>query len=164
MNCSLYRGILLAAQSRLDSLSSGFRGRRARLETDDIVTGLLIFSGIALAVWGLSLFLRLQERRRGYPRPLRLFLSLCRAHRLRPSEWWLLWRVARAQRLRDPARLFLEPERLQPADLGQRLAARADQLAQIRDRLFAQLDQQPQDQGSQAPEMPEEQPVGSGSY
>jgi hypothetical protein len=142
MNRFVYDAILLAQRGRLDSLSSGFRGRRARFDTQDIVTVLLIAAGIAVAVWVLSYFLRLQERRRGYASPLGLFLSLCRAHRLRWSQWWLLWRVAGAQQLRDPARLFLEPERLDPANLDRLFETRQAKLKQIRDRLFDQLEEQ----------------------
>jgi hypothetical protein len=139
MNYLLARGILLAQRGRVDSLSSGFRGRR--FETRDIVICLSVVAGVAVAVGLLSYLLRIQERRRGRPSPLRLFLSLCKAHRLRWSQRWLLWRVARAQRLRDPARLFLEPRRLLPAGLGLRFEGRWAQLEEIYDRLFDQLDQ-----------------------
>ncbi|MHC4177910.1 MAG: hypothetical protein ACYSWU_10405, partial [Planctomycetota bacterium] len=133
MNRLLYHGILLAQRGRIDDLGGGLRSRRARFDAQDMATFLLIAAGIALAVWGISCLLRLQERRLRHARPLRLFLSLCRAHRLRWSERWLLWRVARAGRLRDPARLFLEPEHLEAVNLGRPFQARQDQLKQIRD-------------------------------
>jgi hypothetical protein len=141
MNRLLYQGILLAQQGRLEGLSSGFRGRRARFDTGDIVTAVLIVVGIAVGLGILSYVLRLQERRRGYTSPLRLFLSLCRAHRLPWSARWLLWRVSRAQQLRDPARLFLEPERLEAAQLVRKFKTRQTQLSQIRERLFDGLEQ-----------------------
>ena len=50
--------------------------------------------------------------------PNRLFLSLCRAHRIAWSDRWLLWRLAASQRLEDPVRVFLEPERLDPDAAG----------------------------------------------
>jgi hypothetical protein len=143
MNRLLCHGILLAQRSRIDSLSSGFRGRRARLETSDIVIYLLAVAGIAVAVWLLSYLLRLQERRRGHASPLRLFLSLCKAHGLRWSQRWLLWRVARAQQLRDPARLFLDPERLDAAYVAPSFQSSRGQLRQLHDCLFDQLDQRP---------------------
>ena len=160
MNRLLYHAILLAERSRLDSLSSGFRGRRARFHKEDLVVGLLILGGIALAVWILSYALKFQEQRRSRPSPLRLFLSLCKAHRLRWSQRWLLWRVARARQLRDPARLFLEPEMLEAADLGRWFETRRAQLKQIRHRLFERLEQPPQHHDPQAPEMTDCLPAG----
>lgn len=136
MNRLLCHGILLAQRGRLDSLSSGFRGRRARFDTQDIVTVLMVLAGIAVAIFAISYFLGLQEQRQGRASPLRLFLALCKAHRLRWSESWLLWRVARSQRLRDPARLFLEPQRLQAANLDRSFQKRQAKLIEIRNRLF----------------------------
>jgi hypothetical protein len=144
MNYWFDQGILLAQRSRLEGLRKGFRGHR--IDSEEILTGLLILGGIAMAIWLLSYLLRLQEGRRAYSSPLWLFFSLCRAHRLRWSEGWLLWRVARAQRLSDAARVFLEPERLQAANLGPALRRRAAQLEQLRERLSARPEGRPPDQ------------------
>jgi hypothetical protein len=147
MDALHYYAILLAQRGRLEDLARGFRGRRTRIETDDVITGLMVLGVIALAVWILSYVTKVREPGRSYTSPSRLFLSLCRAHRLRWSERWLLWRLARAQRLRDPGRLFLEPERFEAAHLGPALRQRADQLAQLRDRLFAEPDLKPSPAG-----------------
>ncbi len=160
MDRLLYHAILLAERSRLDSLSSGFRGRRARFQKEDLVIGLLILGGIALAVWILSYALKFQEQRRSRPSPLRLFLSLCKAHRLRWSQRWLLWRVARAQQLRDPARLFLEPEMLEATNLGRSFEIRRAQLNQIRHRLFDRLEPRQQHPDPQPPETTDCLPAG----
>jgi len=129
--------VLLGKGSRLDGLSRGFRGRR--LDTEDFVIGLMIVGGVLLSMWVLARFLSYQERRRASARPLRLFCSLCKAHGLRWSEWWLLWKVARCQRLRDPARVFLEPERLDPANLNTALRRRQAKLEALRGRIFGGL-------------------------
>ena len=160
MNRLLYHAILLAERSRLDSISRGFQGRRARFQKDDLVIGLLILGGIALAVWILAYALKFQEQWRSRPSPLRLFLSLCKAHRLRWSQRWLLWRVARARQLRDPARLFLEPEMLEAANLGRRFETRRAQLKQIRHLLFDRLEQPQQYHDPQTPEMTDCLPAG----
>jgi len=136
MNSLIYHGMLLAQRSRLDSLAGGFKGRR--IDGDDMLQGLLALAGIAAAVWALSYLLALQERRRLYSSPRRLFLSLCRAHRLRWSQRWLLWRVARWQGLRDPARLFVEPQRLAAANVGPALRGKATQLGEIAKKIYAQ--------------------------
>lgn len=128
---------LFAQRSRLDELTSGFKGRRARIETQDIVTGLMVLACFVLAFWALSHLVAYQERRRRLASPWALFLSLCWAHRLPWRQRWLLWRLAREHRLRDPARLFLEPEWFDAAHLGPALEARVEPLAALRARLFA---------------------------
>ncbi len=152
MNDLLHNAILLAQRSRLEGLERGFKGRR--IGWDDIVTGLLVVAVIALLIWVLSYFLNSQERRRAHASPIGLFLSLCSAHRLRWSERWLLWRVARRQRLRDPARLFLEPERLDRANLAPSLRLRAAEIEALRDRLFAEPEEE-----KNAPDPPAEEPA-----
>ncbi len=149
MNRLLYHGILLAERSHLESLAKRFRGRQVRFDRDDAVTGLLILAGLALAIWILSYVVGLQDRHRSRPSPLRLFFSLCRAHRLPWPQGWLLWRVARAQRLRDPARLFLEPERLEAACLARSFRKYHSLLQQIRERLFERFEQRTEDGGSE---------------
>ena len=140
MDRLLTQAALLAKDNRLESLSSGFRGRRARTDVHELAVFLLILVAVVLAVWGISWFVRLQERRLRRASPLRLFASLCRAHRLRWSECWLLWRVSRTQRLRDPALLFLEPERLEVASLERRFERRRSELQEIRHRLFGRIE------------------------
>ncbi|HUT09489.1 MAG TPA: hypothetical protein VMY42_03260 [Thermoguttaceae bacterium] len=134
-----WRHILWAQGDRFEGLSRGFKGRR--IDSGELVTSLLIVLSILLAVWLLSYTSSLRERRGAYASPLRLFLSLCKAHRLAWSEQWLLWRVAKAQRLRDPARLFLEPDRLEPQNLDPSSRMRMDRIKRLRDRLFADLGQ-----------------------
>ncbi len=71
--------------------------------------------------------------------PNRLFLSLCRAHRIAWSDRWLLWRLAASQRLEDPARVFLEPERLDPDAAGPFSARRAARLERLQRKLFDEV-------------------------
>lgn len=130
-------GILLAQRSRLDNLSDAFRTRPNSTDRDDVLLGLLIVAALVVGIWGLSRLLASRERHQVYSNPRRLFKSLCKAHRLRWSEQWLLWRVARFQRLGDPARLFLEPERFEEANLSQPLRAQIARLKELRNRLFA---------------------------
>ena len=159
MNQLLYHGILLAQRGRLDGFSKAFRGRP--IDSGDMVFGLLILVGVCLAVWLLSYVLSLREGRRAYTSRLGLFLTLCKAHSLRWPERWLLWRVARAQRLRDPARLFLEPERFHPVNLDPTLQTRSAQLSELRERLFVRPEEKSKEE-RQPPKPPAEpQPSGA---
>lgn len=65
-----------------------------------------------------------------------LFHRLCQVHELDSASRRLLKRVARFHRLRQPARLFVEPKWLDPGPLGAALGHRAAELAQLRNRLF----------------------------
>ena len=141
-------GILLAQRSRLDNLSDAFRSRPNSTDRDDVLLGALIVVALIAGIWGLSRLLATRERHQVYSNPRRLFLSLCKAHRLRWSEQWLLWRVARFQRLGDPARLFLEPERFEEANLSRPLRAQIARLRGLRNRLFAK----PSAKGSEPPQ------------
>jgi hypothetical protein len=142
---------LVAEGSRLKGLSSGFRQEGDPVDMRAVLVGLLIAAGFVVALWLLA---RLVERQSGGRRsnsPLGLFLSLCRAHKLRWPDRWLLWRVARHHRLADPARVFLEPERLATAGLGPRLRRYAGRLEGLRARLFAGLEEAGPEAGSHEP-------------
>jgi hypothetical protein len=138
MNRVLEQSVLLAQQTRLDSLSRGLQGRPVRA-ADIVILGLALAALVVLACL-VSYFLKLHERRRSYSSRRLLFVSLCRAHRLRLSEGWLLWRVARARGMGNPARLFLEPELLEANNLDKRLRARARVLKRLRQKLFAEAE------------------------
>lgn len=136
MNRLIHHGVLLAQDGRLDELARGVQRHRGRYDGGDAIVFLLIAAALIAAIGLLSYAMRLMQRH-GYVSPLRLFFGLCRAHRLQWSQAWLLWRVARLHRLRDPARLFLEPERLDATALG-RLRTRRTDLRALRDRLFGE--------------------------
>ncbi len=130
--------LLLAERSRLDHLGDSFKGRTSGIDKSEMMTGLLMLAGVAALVWLLSRFLAYQDRRQAYNSPLRLVLALCKAQRLRWSDRWLLWRLARGRRLKDPGRLFLEPQWFEASGMPRRLIVHAARLARLRDRLFAE--------------------------
>ena len=129
--------MLLAAGPRWRSMGSGFRGRRARLDSSDLITGLVIFAGIVVAVILLSRFMARQDGRKHYNSPRALFRSLAKAHGLDWASRRLLRQVARWQRLAHPARLFLEPSRYDPVNLSPQLRERLGEIHALRDRIFA---------------------------
>ncbi len=141
MNDLLLDGILLAQQSPLENLAREFQGRETRLESGYLLTGLAILLAILMAVWLLSRILDRFDGRRPVDSSRMLFLSLCKAHGLRWSEWWLLFRLTKEQKLDEPARVFLEPEWLEPANWPVVLQSRSKQLEELRGRLFAGLPQ-----------------------
>jgi len=160
LNC-----ILLAQQNPLDNFAREFQGRETRLESGYLTSGLLVILGIVAALWVLMEVMDRLDGRRSVDSSLMLFLALCRAHRLRWSEWWLLWLVARDRKLKEPARLFLEPELLDPANLRPALRLKAAQLQTVAGRLFAGLadEQAPPAEASRVAAGTGILPVSSGS-
>ena len=136
MKSLLYYGVLLAQESRLESMGREFSRKRSHFDTQDLVTGLAAIGCVVFTIWALSYIATIRERRWVRTSPALLFLTLCKAHRLCWSDIWLLWRVAKSQRLRDAGRLFLEPERLAVANLRPSLRSHARRLEDIRRRLF----------------------------
>lgn len=98
------------------------------------VRWIVLGSLVALAL--VAMRLTQVAARRWQMGPNGLFVGLCRRHRLRWSDCWLLWHVAQYYRMADPARIFVEPEHFEPAGLPPRLVGRAARLAELRDRLF----------------------------
>jgi hypothetical protein len=130
--------LLLAARSRLDNLSQPFKARAAGLDRGEVTRALAIVAVVVVLAWLLTRLRTIQPRQRGYHGPWRLFFSLCHAHELSWSQQWLLWRLARARRLKPPARLFLQPQCFDAAGLGPAWRAAAVRLKRLRDRLFVE--------------------------
>jgi hypothetical protein len=124
-----------------------------------IVFGVLFVVIAVVTLWLLARLSGSDDRRRRCDRRWMLFVDLCRAHGLPWSDWWLLYRVARHDRLREPARIFLEPERLEAATLSPSLQSRADRLRWLRERLFARSRQSGEQPGGKPGAGRERQPV-----
>ena len=73
-----------------------------------------------------------------YRSPAALFLGLCGVHGLGSGDRRLLKQLARAHKLSDPARLFIEPAYLAPNRLPGSLRARTAAVATLRNRLFGE--------------------------
>jgi hypothetical protein len=136
---NFYTTFAAADQDRMQDLFRAFRATQAREGTNEIVYGLLILASIVAVMLFLSQVIMSRRRREGHARPWGLFLNLCRAHKLKWKERWLMWRLARLEQLSEPARLFLEPEWYASYSLPGELRQRAGQLLSIRNRLFADM-------------------------
>lgn len=139
--CDLLFTLALAsgAEEAAGRVAEGFRGERAEFDSGTLLTLALSLAAVLLVLWFTSYWSGGRRRASAYHSPGRLFLTLCRAHRLRWRDVWLLWQLARWYELEDPARLFLEPERFDPSTLSRRLTRQAARLRLLRARLFAGL-------------------------
>lgn len=129
--------LLFARRNPMEDLTDYFRGPRVRLSGNDVVILLVGLGSLISLIWLLSVLMNWQEQGRRRPSPLRLFFELSRAHRLAWTDVWLLWRLARSQHLSDPARIFLEPDRFEPAHLVGSLRPSAGRLKALSEQLFS---------------------------
>ncbi|MGA2064299.1 MAG: hypothetical protein ABSG86_05000 [Thermoguttaceae bacterium] len=104
-----------------------------------VLLGFFLIAAVLVGLWAIRQVAMLGRRGAAVNSPRRLFRSLCRAHRLSWSQRWLLGRIARANRLAQPAQLFVEPEYFDEPRLGPEFGPKAQRLRQLRDRLFAGL-------------------------
>ena len=132
---------LLVGEERLEYLTRGFRERPTQVDFSQVMLGVAVLIAFVVMLWILSRWVDYRKARGPSNSRLGLFFSLCRAHELKWSEWLLLWRVSRRHRLRDPARVFIEPERLDPAGLGRRFRSRKPQLEKLSNQLYSGLAQ-----------------------
>ncbi len=80
----LYKMFLVVEdEDRMQELLRGLRSSATGSGMDDAVYGLLILAGIALLILLLSMLVNMRQRGAGRDSPRGLFLSLCRAHKLK---------------------------------------------------------------------------------
>ncbi len=127
--------LLLADDNRFQSMGRQFRRGGSTLDLGQLLIWVTV---LVLLVAAASLISNRMARRQkpGYRSSRRLFHDLCRAHGLDQKKRMLLRQMARYQRLQQPARLFLEPERFDAANLGSVLAARRGEIQRMRDIVF----------------------------
>lgn len=123
--------------SRLESFSDGFRRNRTQIDSSDVV---LLLTGLVVVFSVLWLVARWSERRVRNDSSLGLFWTLANTHELSWSDRWLLWRLARAKRLTEPALLFLDPRLTSPQSSHHLAPHSTDRLKALRRRLFAGID------------------------
>jgi hypothetical protein len=138
LRCWRRAGALLGDQNEmLHNLARGFQGKEAELDVGGLLTSILVIVAFLLSIWLLSRWATQQEKAGSFHSPRELFRALCRAHQLDRGERKLLRRLARRHQLKQPAALFLEPERFSPAGLGPEFQNQAASLLALRTRLFA---------------------------
>ena len=137
MNLFMNLPALLAQLSRTQGLGGNFRGPGARVDGGDMLMIAMLVLGAVGVIVLLSVLLRLQERRNRCNNPQKLFRDICRLHELDRKSRKLLTQLARHQDLEHPARLFLEPARFNPENVGAELGQHQREFDTLRGRLFS---------------------------
>lgn len=131
--------VLFARATWFDSMTHQFSGGNFRFGAFHMLVLVLIAVALAVVYWLAGRTGR-PGREQRYDHPRALFRALCRAHGLDRASRRLLDQLARQQRLSDPARLFLEPERFEAVNLGASLKPRRHQFVALRDHIFAETE------------------------
>jgi len=138
-NISTWLLPLLGQSSRFEHLGRRFRPGGSTFEPNHVLIGMVLVGAFIAVLWMLQRYYELRAGR-GYVSRWGLFRELCKAHRLSWSDRLLLGKLAKVQGVDQPARLFLEPQRLDPATLSPSLAGKMRQVTILRQRLFGDLD------------------------
>ncbi len=107
----------------------------AAFTVNELLVGLGALAAVALVWWLLVRWRRWRELRH-YTSPVGLFGELCRAHGLSRRQRATLMAVAQAQRLEQPAQVFLRPELYWPPHIPRQLEHRQRELMQLHARIF----------------------------
>jgi hypothetical protein len=134
--CCLISCSLLAQIHRFDGLRDRFSGPRSRFGMDDAITAILAILGVSVVLYLVNRWHSRRSGKQSYNSPSAMFHELCQAHNLDRKTRQLLKRVAQWQGLTHPARLFLEPERYEPANLSPELERFSAELFELRAKLF----------------------------
>ncbi len=130
----------VAFLAQVNPLDFGRNFREAETNFQWSNAALVVASIVAIGL-AFSLVVRYLTWREGrrYRHPQKLFWELCRAHGLDRASRKRLQRLANAHQLRDPARVFLEPERFNATLLGTSFNDDRAALEALRDLIFADL-------------------------
>jgi hypothetical protein len=128
--------LLFAQADKMRNLGSHFRGETSDFTWHDAVMPVVAFAVVGALLWLAFRFSQSKERR-AIDNPRALFRELCRAHGLDTRSMRLLADLARCHGLANPALLFVEPERFEPAYVNVKLPARSAELEELASRLFA---------------------------
>ena len=137
MISSMLGNILVSGPVLLAAKNFGAVGRRrSTVDTGQMFVWLLVAGGVIGAVClGIYVASRAAHRRR-HNSHASLFGGLCQTHQLNHGARNLLKKVAHQHGLSQPARVFTEPEWLDPAGLRGSLRSHAEEVAALRNRLF----------------------------
>ena len=131
--------IILLGRGNFFEGGKSFTKRHSQLSIGELALGVLVFASFVGLLILLFKFFSPPEKPRGVNSPLRLFWDLCRAHKLKLSQRWLLWRISRELEMKDPALLFIEPELIDPDLIGKAFADKKADIQSLHDRLFGDM-------------------------
>ena len=122
---------LLAQRDNWSRLGDRFSGHHLRLQTEDIVGGVVLLVAGLLLYFGLNYAWSVSKRLSSKEPPRDVFRRLVQAHRLTRAEERVLREIAEQAGLKKPAEVFVRPELFTEA------ARRRPQTERLAGQLFA---------------------------
>jgi hypothetical protein len=136
MNGSLWTPLLIAQSSAWKHLGDGLHGRRGRTDLFDfwpVALGLVV---VAIAVAAVVAIRKRDDMSQKCNDPNKLFRELSLAHKLNRGSQKLLWQLAEAFQLAQPAEVFLTPTLFHSAQLPPELQGEEERLQALHQQLF----------------------------
>jgi hypothetical protein len=126
----------LLAQVYRDDLGRGFRSATSQLHVTDVIPYAVGIALLIFVAWLVPYLRRRNDMSERCDDPQKLFRELCLTHELDRGSRQLLLRLAEAQRLPQPAQVFLTPTAFEPSRLPAALRGYVDEVKELRARLF----------------------------
>ena len=117
---------LLAQMSHWQRLGDGLRGS-GRVDFTDMLPYMIGLAVGALGIWAVVQWKKRNDTSQPCDDPWKLFRELCQVHGLSSSDGRLLQKLVEAQKLEQPAEIFVTPQAFESDD---------HQLRDLRARLF----------------------------
>ncbi len=128
--------VLGQTQQRLNGVAERFRSGGTKISATQAVVLFVVVAIVSVVLWRVARVVALRDGR-SYFSSKKLFKELCRLHDLDWSHSRLLWKLAQARRIDQPARLFLESDWLDATELPASMRPFRAELGEIHGRLFA---------------------------
>jgi len=135
MNASLLSNTLFAKISSWQRLGDGLYRGRGRTDFMDFLPVIAVLAVVAIAFAVFTAIRKRNDMSQQCDDPNKLFRELSQAHELDHASQKLLWQLATALQLAQPAEVFLKPALFQ-AGLPQELCGERAEYKALQERLF----------------------------
>ena len=127
---------LLATREEMHRVWGRFDNERPGISADQIAIGILTIAIVVAAMIAWQLRKRRSARTFSTDSSAKLFRDLCAAHGINRSSRRLLQQLAEAQKVADPASLFVEPRYFDSRTIPVELRASSNELQRLCETLF----------------------------
>jgi len=136
MNASLLIFTIFAQVSRWERLGDGLHRGRGRMDLLELLPVAIVLAVVVTAIVGIVAYRKHNDMGQKCDDPKKLFRELSLAHKLDRRSQKLLWRLADAFQLAQPAEVFLQPALFQADQLPKQLRPEKASLQVLYERLF----------------------------
>ncbi len=134
---ALHLSCLLFAQiSNWQRMGDGLHRGRGRMDLMELLPVVIILAGVGIAIYIVAKVRKRNDMTLVCDDPGKLFRELSLAHNLDRGSQKLLWRLAEALELAQPADVFLQPTFFQAERIPQELQGEEAELESLLERLF----------------------------